>query len=346
MNKDVEAGLRWDGRRVSGLDDILILHNAMPELDMSHIDVSCEFLGKHLKAPVLISSMTGGHPSTFEINKNLAIAAQNLGIGIGVGSQRAALEDPSLVSTYSVVREMAPDAFVYGNLGAAQLGKYGVDGVLKAVEMIDADAMAIHLNFLQEAIQPEGDTDARGVLKRIEEICSCGIPIIVKETGCGIKREEAIRIRDAGASAIDVAGFGGTSWAGVEWFRSENDTGKVFWEWGIPTAVSIVECGVGIPLIASGGIRSGIDCAKCIALGADVCALALPLLKRGFESAESAENYLREIIDQLRISMFLTGSMNIKELKKVDILITGPTREMLEERGHITGGFVKRRAER
>jgi len=341
--RQVEAKLRADGTRASGLDDLLLVHRALPELNMSEIDLKCTFLGKRLEAPLLISSMTGGHPNTLDINRNLAIAAQRLGIGIGVGSQRAALEDASQRESYTVVREVAPDAFVYGNLGAAQLARYGVDGVMKSVEMLDADAIAIHLNFLQEAIQPEGDTEAVGVLHSIEEICASDIPIIVKETGAGIRREDALMLKEMGVSAIDVAGSGGTSWAGVEYYRREAmHIEEVFWNWGIPTAVSVVECDVGVPLIASGGIRSGLDCAKCIALGADVCAIALPLVKRAIEGSEAVEAYLTQIIQQLKIAMFLSASHNVDALKRAQIVICGLTCEILTQRGHDTRRFAMR----
>ncbi|HIH69314.1 type 2 isopentenyl-diphosphate Delta-isomerase [Methermicoccus shengliensis] len=343
--RQVEARPRADGTRASGLDDLMLVHRALPELNMSEIDLRCTFLGKRLDAPLLISSMTGGHPETLDINRNLAIAAQRLGIGIGVGSQRAALEDASQQESYTVVREVAPDAFIYGNIGAAQLARYGVDGVMRSIEMLDADAMAIHLNFLQEAIQPEGDTDAAGVLHSIEEVCASGIPVIVKETGAGIRREDALRLKEVGVSAIDVAGCGGTSWAGVEYYRNRREgmhTEEVFWNWGIPTAVSVVECGVGMPLIASGGIRSGLDCAKCIALGADVCAIALPLVKRAIEGSNAVEAYLTQVIQQLKIAMFLSASHDVDALKRAQIVICGLTREILTQRGHDTRRFAMR----
>ncbi|MHC1570859.1 MAG: type 2 isopentenyl-diphosphate Delta-isomerase [Methermicoccaceae archaeon] len=342
--RQVEARCWADGRRASGLDDVWLVHRALPELDMSKIALDCTFLGKKLSAPLLISSMTGGHPETLEINKNLAIAAQHLGIGIGVGSQRAALEDALLRESYTVVRQVAPDAFVYGNLGAAQLKRYGADGVIRSAEMLDADAVAIHLNFLQEAIQPEGDTDATGVLDAIRDVCSTDIPIIVKETGAGIRGEDATRLKEAGVAAIDVAGCGGTSWAGVEYYRTTEEvhTEEVFWNWGIPTAVSVVECDVGVPLIASGGIRSGVDCAKCIALGADVCAIALPLVKRAMQGSEHVETYLEQVIHQLKIAMFLSASPSVAALKYAQIVITGLTSDILARRGYATERFAVR----
>ena len=343
----METGPRWDGRRVNGLDDVTLLHTAIPEITMDSVRSDVKFLGKRLAAPLLISSMTGGHSETKEINKNLAIAASEHGIGIGVGSQRAALEDDSLMDTYSVVREYAPNAFVYGNIGAPQLKEHGVDAIIRASEMIDADAVAIHLNFLQEAVQPEGDTDATGVINMIEEACASDIPIIVKETGAGMRREDAIRLKEAGVSAIDVAGVGGTSWARVEGYRSTRmlqEIGEEFWKWGIPTAVGVVECSVGVPLIASGGVRSGLDCARCISLGADVCATALPALKAVMkkDGVEAVGNLIRRFVHQLKIAMFLTGSTHVQELRNVPLVIDGFTRDYLLERGFSTQLFARR----
>lgn len=239
----------------------------------------------------MIASITGGHPDTISVNSALAAAAEELGVGIGVGSQRAAIDDPAQEESFKVVREKAPNAFVYGNVGAAQIREYGIDGVEKLVEMIDADALAIHLNFLQEAIQPEGDRDATGCLDMIREICSAlGTPVIIKETGAGISREDAILLQKAGVSAIDVGGAGGTSWAGVEVYRaresgdsaSEN-LGELFWDFGIPTVASIIESRVSLPIIATGGVRTGLDIAKSIALGANAASAALPFVGPALE---------------------------------------------------------------
>ena len=211
-----------ESRKVSaGFEDVTLIHRALPELDMDKLNLSIDFLGKRLQAPFLIASITGGHPETTPVNAALAAAAEELGVGMGVGSQRAAIDDPAQEESFRVVREKAPTAFIYGNVGAAQIRQYGIDGVEKLIEMIDADALAIHLNFLQEAIQPEGDRDATGCLEMIKEICSVlGKPVIIKETGAGISREDAILLQKAGVSAIDVGGAGGTSWAGVEVYRA------------------------------------------------------------------------------------------------------------------------------
>ncbi len=328
LEEDVES------RVGSGFEDITLIHRALPEIDFSKIDTNVEFLGKKLKYPIVIAAMTGGHEEAYEINKNLAIAAQKLGIAIGVGSQRAAIEDEKLAYTYSVVREQAPDAFVIANLGVVQFCKgYGVKEAEKAIEMVEADALALHLNALQEAVQKEGDLNFEGCLKAIEKLSSeLSVPVIVKETGAGIAREEAKKIAEAGASAIDVGGLGGTSFSAVESYRQGNHA-ETFWDWGIPTAISVMECSsLSIPIIATGGIRSGIDCAKAIALGASLCGIALPLLKPATKSAKAVEEKLIQIVGELKTAMFLTGSADLNALKKAELVITGKTREWIQQR--------------
>ncbi|HEY9246983.1 MAG TPA: alpha-hydroxy-acid oxidizing protein, partial [Candidatus Methanoperedens sp.] len=203
VEKDVEAHRTYNGLRASGFDDIYLVHNCLPEINKKNLDLKITFLGKELRAPLLIASMTGGHPETKAVNSALAEAAEELGIGIGVGSQRAAIEDPVLEDSFRIVRDKAPDAFIYGNVGAAQLNEFGIEGLERAVEMIEADAMAIHLNFLQEAIQPEGNVDATGSLGAIKKICEeLSVPVIVKETGAGVAHSQAVSIYNAGAAAI------------------------------------------------------------------------------------------------------------------------------------------------
>jgi len=294
--------------------------------------------------------MTGGHSDTKKVNAALGGAAEELGIGIGVGSQRAAIENPKLESSFRIVRDKAPNAFVYGNIGAAQLNEFGIEEIERAVEMIDADAMAIHLNFLQEAIQPEGNVNASGCLMAIERLCKeLSVPVIVKETGAGISRSQAVAICNAGAAAIDVGGLGGTSWAGVETYRAQQqgDTraeylGREFWNWGIPTVVSIVECSVAIPVIATGGIRSGLDIAKSIALGASLCGIALPLVVPALKGQKDVVDKLSLIIEELKVAMFLCGCRNIDELRKAPVVITGRTKEFLEQRGFETSKFARK----
>jgi isopentenyl-diphosphate delta-isomerase len=331
-----------EARNVSaGFEDVTLIHRALPELNMDTLDLSVDFLGKRLQFPFLIASITGGHPDTIPVNAALAGAAEELGIGIGVGSQRAAIDDPAQEESFRVVRDEAPGAFVYGNVGAAQIRQYGVEGVEKLIEMIDADALAIHLNFLQEAIQPEGDRDASGCMDMISEICSfLDVPVIVKETGTGISREDALLFQKAGVSAIDVGGAGGTSWAGVEVYRARESgdsasehLGELFWDFGIPTVSSIIESRVSLPIIATGGVRSGLDIAKSLALGASVASAALPFVGPALEGKTAVVELLSRMFSELRAAMFLCGCGSISDLHNAPVVIAGWTLEYLTQRG-------------
>jgi isopentenyl-diphosphate delta-isomerase len=307
----------------TGLERYRFVHQALPELNRDDIDLSTTLLGKELSAPLIISSMTGGTEDAETINQNLAMAAQIHGLGMGVGSQRAALEEPDLSHTYQV-RDVAPNILLLANLGAVQLNYgYSVEHCQRAVEMIEADGLILHLNPLQEALQPEGNTDFSGLLAKIETVCQgLSVPVIVKEVGWGISEEVARRLADSGVAAIDVAGAGGTSWSEVEMHRADSETlrriAAAFADWGIPTAESIrmVRRGApGVTLIASGGIRTGVEAAKAIALGADAVGLAAPLLKPATISAEAVMEQLQRVIEELRIAMFCAGVKDLAALK-------------------------------
>jgi len=299
----------------TGFESIELIHNALPEIDFKDVETKLKFLGKEINAPIMIEAMTGGFDGAKKINKKLAEAAEKYNIPFGLGSQRAMLENKKDVS-YKV-RDVAPTAVIIGNIGAIQLKKYETKDIESLVSKIELDGFAIHLNPLQEIIQSEGDRNFSGLLKGIEKICSnLSVPIIVKETGAGINKEVAKKLKGVGVKYIDVAGAGGTSWSKIEYFRGNGIEG--FGEWGIPTVKSIEECKGILPLIASGGIRNGIDIAKSLALGAELGGAALPFLIACKNNKTNKLNELIELwINQLKIAMFLTGSKNIKEIKSV-----------------------------
>jgi len=347
LKNNVEIGsTRLNEINFYGFEDVDFIHKSLPEINFDEIDTSINFFGKELNAPIIISGMTGGTKIAEKINKNLAIAAESCKIAFGVGSQRAAIENPKLIKTY-YVRDVAPNIFLIANLGAIQLNYgYSTEEIKKAVEMIKADALALHLNALQEVFQPEGDRNWKGCLKKIEHICEhVNFPIIVKETGAGINREIAKMIEKAKASAIDISGYGGTSWSLIESKRRSGMEKNPLINWGIPTAISLIECveSVKIPIIASGGIRNGLDIAKCIAVGASSVGIALPFLKPATKSYKLVKKEIEKIVKELKMAMFLVGAKNIKELRKVPIVITGKTREWAEVRGIDIKRFAKRK---
>lgn len=306
----------------TGLEQYRFVHQALPELDLADVDTSLQLFGKTLQAPLLVSSMTGGAAEAERINHNLAAAAQECGIAMGLGSQRAAIAEPTLAATYQV-RDVAPSILLFANLGAIQLNYgYSVDECRRAVEMVDADALILHLNPIQEAVQDHGNTNWRGLLAKIETVCrTLDKPVIVKEVGFGISENTARQLVNAGVSAIDVAGAGGTSWAAVESRRASSaalrQLAETFWDWGIPTVESLVQvhrAAPGTTLFASGGIRDGIEIAKCLALGASLVGLASPLLKLANISTGMAREGMGALITQLRVAMFGIGAINLAAL--------------------------------
>lgn len=307
----------------TGFGDYRFEHVALPEIDLDGIDMATTVLGKELSVPLLISSMTGGTDIAREINLHLAEAAQSHGIAMGVGSQRAAIEDPDFADTFQV-RSVAPDILLFANLGAVQLNYgYSADHARRAVDMIGADALFLHLNPLQEAVQAGGDRNWAGLYDKIADVvATLDVPVVAKEVGNGISGDVARRLIDVGVQAIDVAGAGGTSWSEVEAYRQPDPTARrvahAFAGWGIPTAESlraVVAEARDVPVFASGGIRSGIDAAKAIRLGAVLVGMAAPTLGSALETATAVDGILTATVEELRIAMFCTGSGNLSALR-------------------------------
>ncbi len=324
LEEDVRSALS------TGFERYRFVHQALPEMDLAQVDTRVRIFGRELQAPVLISSMTGGTAEAAVINRRLAAAAQRVGVAMGVGSQRAALEHPQLAPTFHV-REVAPDILLLANLGAVQLNYgYTADHCRRAVEMIEADALILHLNPLQEALQPEGDTNFAGLLRKIEAVCrALEVPVVVKEVGWGISARAARLLADAGVAAIDVAGAGGTSWSQVEMHRAASPRQRrlaaAFAGWGIPTAASLrmVRAAVPeMPVFASGGLRTGIDLAKAIALGATLGGLAGALLPAAAASAQAATETLQDLIHELRVTMFAAGAADLHALRHTPLVQT------------------------
>lgn len=311
----------------TGLERYRFEHQALPELDLDAVDTTARFLGHTLRLPVLISSMTGGIPEGGRINQNLARAAQARGVAMGLGSGRIALEDAAAREHFRV-RAVAPDILLMANLGAVQL-LYGYDAQRchDLVRTLEADVLILHLNALQEAVQPEGDTRFAGLLDRVGEVCArLPVPVIVKEVGWGLSSDVVRKLQAAGVAAVDVAGAGGTSWSEVERRRGNERQATIaapFAGWGIPTAEALVAArrvAPDLPIVASGGIRDGVEVAKCLALGADLVGLASPLLKAAAQSADAAGEALDILGTQLRIAMFCIGARDLAALRGTERL--------------------------
>jgi isopentenyl-diphosphate delta-isomerase len=311
-------------------DNVNLYHNALPEIDKAEVNLKVRFLGKQLAAPLMISGMTGGYHAAKEINQNLAIAAERHQIALGVGSQRAALDNPEIEDTYSIIKEYDLPLRI-ANIGIPQLIQHKEEALEiadRCIKMIDAHAIALHLNFLQEAIQPEGSTKARGCLEIIRLLADdLGVPLIIKETGAGMSYEVAKLLASTKVSAIDVGGLSGTSFAAIESYRAKAQgdyirerLGKTFWDWGIPTPISILQvkkaCKDRVPIIATGGIRNGLDAAKSIALGAQLAGVAGAVIKDAVASSEQASKKVGIIIEEFRTTCFLCGVKDIAELSK------------------------------
>ena len=323
-------------------DDIRFVHNALPELNADDIDMSCTLFGKKLSAPIIVTAITGGFAGAKKINKNIAEACSELGLGMGVGSERAGVLG-SCPESYSIVKDYDVPLMI-GNIGAVQLidqksGKRYTDEMVdEAVELVDADVMAVHLNPLQEMVQPEGDTNFDGCYEAIRSLASKG-PVIVKETGAGISKQVAERLRGIGVQGLDVSGMGGTSFSAVEFYRAfESDdkvmtaVGDTFFDWGIPAPVSVMQCKeCNLPLIASGGVLDGIHVASSIALGATAAGVANIILKEATESADAVKEKLKIIIQELRTAMLLTGSKDLKQLSEARYVVLGETKEWMDQ---------------
>ncbi|MFO7796446.1 MAG: type 2 isopentenyl-diphosphate Delta-isomerase [Promethearchaeati archaeon] len=336
-----------ESNETTWMEHIRFVQSALPELNLDDINLSSEFLGKSISAPIIVGAMTGGTELTKKINVSLAKAAQKYNIPMMVGSQRVIVRHPETKETFSAVRENAPDIPIVGNIGIAQVAaSENFDYIATIIDNIKADALAIHLNVIQELIQPEGDKVFSGTIEKIKTIKNqYKIPIVVKECGCGISKEIAQKLVEIGVEVIDVSGVGGTSWVAVEYYRakkekiqSKMDLGKLYWDWGIPTAASILEVSSVVnqssltKIIGSGGIRNGIDVAKALRIGAHYAAMARPFLMVALEGSTSIENFIEKTLTELKITMLLTSSRNPVELKNAPIVISSSLKEWIKER--------------
>jgi isopentenyl-diphosphate Delta-isomerase len=316
----------------AGFGDITLINNSLSELNLDEVDTSVKFFGKNLRMPLIIAALTGGTQESKQINKDLAEVAEKKGIGFSLGSQRVMIENPEVKETF-FVRDVAANTLLLGNIGIFQLKKLSVKQIEDALEYVKADALCVHLNPAQEIFQKDGDVNFKDALVSLKGLCKeLKYPVIAKEVGFGISREVSIKLKESGVKAIDIGGFGGTNWIVVDGLLSDKDFSN-FVEWGIPTPVSILEAKTGLPIIATGGIRSGLDIAKSIALGADMCGISLPFLKiLKSQGKKGVEDYIDRLNNELKIAMILTGSKNIEEMKRAKYVITGKTREWVDQR--------------
>ncbi|TMC76702.1 MAG: type 2 isopentenyl-diphosphate Delta-isomerase [Chloroflexi bacterium] len=336
-------------RRAPGWDDVHLVHDALPATDAARIDLSARLLGHTLALPLVIAGMTGGHSGAERVNVTLAEAAARHGLGIGVGSQRAALRDPSLRRTYAVVRERAPEAFVIANVGVSQLvaqddgAPLGARDIRTLIEMVGANAIALHLNYLEESVQPEGQTRASGLDVAIRRLVRQSVvPVIAKETGAGISGRVARRLRALGVKALDIGGVGGTSFAAIEALRAQDRgdaararLGQVFRDWGVPSAVAVAgSARSGLPVIATGGVRSGLDAAKALALGATVVGVGRPLLQAALDGPAAVDEWILQFALELRTAAFLSGVTRARDLATRRPVVTGDTREWIAQLGY------------
>lgn len=326
-------------------ENVNIVHQSLPGFSLSDVDTSTVFLNKKMSAPIIITGMTGGLPELGKINETIAEVIEELGLGMGVGSQRIAIERTETRETFSITRKKAPNAPIIANLGAPQFVKgYDVKQVEDAVQMIEADAIAIHFNSAQEVFQPEGEPNySIDILYKLIDVSkSIKVPIIIKESGSGLSMEIAKIFYENGIRHFDTSGVGGTSWVGVEMYRGirrnnwKAESAKLFLNWGIPTAASIVEVRSAAPestIIGSGGVRNGLEVAKAIALGADIGGFALPALKAAIKGKETLMEFLKRVIFELKVAMFLSGNKTLQNLKRAPVVITGELRNWLDSRG-------------
>lgn len=348
LNRDVQA------RQVAaGFGDLTLVHQALSDIDLEDVDTSGALLGHKVSTPLIISAMTGGVEEAIPINRALAEAAEEMRVPISVGSMRAAIENSEVVHTFKMVREICATTMVIANVGAIQLARHGPGFGVSAVEMIEADALTVHLNKLQEGVMVGGETSFTGVLTALAGLVDkLDVPVIAKETGAGISSADAIALQSLGVKCIDVAGAGGTSFSAVEYFRalelgSEKNQRLAlsFWDWGIPTVASLVEThsSTDLEVICSGGVRTGLDASKALALGATCVGVALPLLRKANAGIKAVKEWIGSFNDELRLSMFLTGASSISEMMGCPIVITGLMRSWLSARGIDVDAYARRK---